>query len=364
MAENTQMKRVAVILSGGQGERFWPQSRKNLPKQFLSLTGDGRTLFQLTVERMGRLVDAQDVYVVTNEAYCDIVAQQAPDIPRENILCEPCARNTAPAVAFAAAVVAQRYGDAVMLIVPSDHIIHGKRLFMDVLRAGAVFAEQRDALLTLGITPTYPETGYGYINFAEEPEEGFANVYPVRRFVEKPDQKTAESYLEDGSYLWNSGMFIWRAQTLLAGLATHAPGVSALAKEIGAAAGTPGFDAAVRAAFDAVEGLSIDYALLEKADNVYAIPSGFTWSDVGSWYNMDAVNKADECGNVQVGRVLAANSENSTFISNGRLIAGVGVDNLVVVETPDAVLVCDKYSAQDVKKIVALLKEKGMDEYL
>lgn len=357
-------KHTAVILSGGQGERFWPQSRRILPKQFLSLTSDGKTLFQLTVERMQALVADEDIYVVTNAAYNELVVQQAPQIPRSNILCEPQARNTAPAVAYAAGVIGKRDPDAVMYVVASDHIIHGAKLFEDTLRKCAAFAEERGVLITLGITPSYPETGYGYIQYDGDDVPEHSGIYKVARFVEKPDRKRAEEYLLAGGYLWNSGMFVWQCGTLLEGLARHCPGVAKMARTIGAAVGTPGFDAVVRAAFAEVESISVDYALMEKADNVYTIPSGFSWSDVGSWYNMDAVNTTDEFGNIAVGEVLTTSCENSTFISNGRLVAGVGVNNVILVETADAVLVCDKYSAQDVKKITAMLKERSMDKYL
>ncbi|MFV0412039.1 MAG: mannose-1-phosphate guanylyltransferase, partial [Oscillospiraceae bacterium] len=216
---NTTIPRVAVIMAGGKGERFWPQSRQSLPKQFLSLTADGKTLFQMTVARMKTLTSIEHIFVVTNEAYCDIITQQEPEFLPQNILCEPCAKNTAPAIAFAAAVVKKRYKDATMFVVPSDHIIHNRRLYTEIMCNAADFAESGENLVTLGITPTYPETGYGYINFSESLAPLYPNVYRVARFVEKPTLSVAEEYIDDGSFLWNSGMFIWRSSSFLEGLA-------------------------------------------------------------------------------------------------------------------------------------------------
>lgn len=358
------LKQTAVIMAGGQGERFWPQSRKNMPKQFLSLTGDGKTLFQLTVERMCMLVAIEDVFVVTNKAYKDIIRQQVPQIPVQNILCEPCAKNTAPAIAFAAAVIKARYQDAVMYVVPSDHIIKGRRLYTDIMQTAAAFVQKRSALVTLGVTPTYPETGYGYIRFGNEREKDEGSVYKVESFVEKPNLQTAQNYLEDGNYLWNSGMFIWTAQTFLSILQQHQPGVADMAREIEQAVNSDGYEQSVENAFNNVKAISVDYAVLEKADNVYTIPSSFLWNDVGGWRSMEAINPLDEGRNATVGNTIVLDSEDSIFISGGRLVAAVGVHDIVVVETPDAILVCGKDNAQDVKKIVGVLKEKNMHEYL
>ena len=356
--------RVAVIMAGGQGERFWPQSRRDMPKQFLSLTGDGKTLFQLTVERMRQLCRTEDIFVVTNARYCDIVLRQEPQLPRENILCEPCPKNTAPALAFAAGVAAARYGDAVLLVVPSDHVIANQRLFADILREAADFAEASESLVTLGITPTYPETGYGYIRFGEKAAPDGPGVYKVDAFVEKPALSTAKEYLESGNYLWNSGMFVWRASTFAAGLAAHCPPAAALLSAIRQADGRPDFEQTLGELFAQAEGISIDYALMEKADNIYTIPSSFAWNDVGSWNAIGTINPADPDGNVLLGSVIAEDCRAGTFVSNGRLIAAAGVEDIIVVETPDAVLVCDKSSAQDVKKLVARLKAGKMEEYL
>ena len=205
------MKITAVIMAGGRGERFWPKSRNNRPKQFLSLTSDGETMIQKTVKRLSPLVSAEDIFIVTNAAYADLVNDQLPDVPRENILCEPCARNTAPCIAFAAAIIQKKYGDAMMLVLPSDHLIGYENIYIKTLQTAIRTAEEGNNLVTIGITPAYPETGYGYINFGKEA----GDAYEVERFVEKPDLPTAKKYLASGKYLWNSGMFVWKASAIM-----------------------------------------------------------------------------------------------------------------------------------------------------
>ena len=208
------MKMTALIMAGGKGERFWPKSRTRLPKQFLSLTGDGKTMIQLTVERISGLVAIEDVYVATNRAYKELVCQQLPGIPEQNILLEPVGRNTAPCIGLGAEHIAKKYEDAIMLVLPSDHLIKMPSVFADTLKSAAEVAQEGENLVTLGITPAYPETGYGYIKFRSGARRGAA--YEVERFVEKPDRPTAERYLKSGDYLWNSGMFIWKVSSIRA----------------------------------------------------------------------------------------------------------------------------------------------------
>ena len=207
------MKTTALIMAGGKGERFWPKSRVNMPKQFLSLTDDGKTMIQLTVERISPLVDIKDVYIATNKNYRELVKQQLPGIPEENILCEPVGRNTAPCVGLGAVHVASKYDDAVMIVLPSDHLIKNNEVFADTFKEAVQIAEEGANLVTVGITPNYPETGYGYIKYNQDDKKN--NAYSVEKFVEKPDLETAKSYLADGTYLWNSGMFVWKVSTIL-----------------------------------------------------------------------------------------------------------------------------------------------------
>lgn len=358
------LKRTAVVMAGGKGERFWPKSRADLPKQFLSLTSDGKTMIQLTVERLLPVVELEDIFIVTNRSYREIVLKQLPGLPEQNVLCEPKARNTAPCVAFAAAVIGAKYNDAVMCVLPSDHVIKNKPLFADTLELAADVAEQGDNLVTMGITPAYPETGYGYIKFLRGGSATGSNIYSVDRFVEKPDLNTARRYLEEGTYLWNSGMFVWKVSTILKNFREYLPSIAGGTDELRSKVGTPEYAAAVEKFFDACPAVSIDYGIMEKAKDIYTIPGSFGWDDVGNWLSLERLNPTDENGNVMLGNVIETGAESSILVSAGRLIAAVGVQNLVVVDTPDVTLVCDKDNTQDVKKIVEKLRVKGSVEYL
>ncbi len=352
------MKTTAVIMAGGRGERFWPKSRNNRPKQFLSLTSDGETMIQKTVKRLLPLVDMEDIYIVTNAAYTELVLDQLPDLPKENILAEPCARNTAPCIAFAAAVIKQKYDDAVMLVLPSDHLIGYEDIYINTLKKAIRAAEQGKNLVTIGITPTYPETGYGYINFGKE----CGDTYEVERFVEKPDLPTAKEYLASGKYLWNSGMFVWKVSSILADMKEFMPDIYDGAVRIGEAFNTPGFEDVLVKEFYAFRSESVDFGIMEKADNIYTIPGSFGWDDVGSWLAVERINETDDDKNYIEGDVISIGSERTTICGGKRLVAAVGLEDIIIVDTDDAVLVCSKNSTQDVKKVIAQLKEAKREE--
>ena len=353
------MKVTAVIMAGGRGERFWPKSRNSCPKQFLSLTADGETMIQKTVRRLLPLVDMSDIYIVTNAAYSTLVSDQLPDIPEENILCEPAARNTAPCIAFAAAVINRKYDDAVMMVLPSDHLIGLEDLYINTLKKAVKVAEQNSNLVTIGITPDYPETGYGYINFGAEDESG---AYKVERFVEKPDLPTAEKYFTSGKYLWNSGMFVWKLSTIMDNIKSLMPDIYEGAVKIGEAFGTEQFNEVLVKEFTAFRSESVDFGIMEKADNIYTIPGSFGWDDVGSWLAVERINKTDSDKNYITGDVISVASKHTTVCGGKRLIAAVGLEDVIIVDTDDAVLVCSKNSTQDVKKVIAQLKEQGRNE--
>ena len=348
------MKITAVIMAGGRGERFWPKSRNNCPKQFLSLTADKETMIQKTVKRLDKIVEPEDVFVVTNSAYREIVETQLPQIPKENILSEPCARNTAPCIAYAAAVIKKKYDDAVMLVLPSDHLIGYVNIYHRALRKAIVAAEEGQNLVTIGITPTYPETGYGYINFGEEKGDAFE----VERFVEKPDLATAKKYLASGNYLWNSGMFVWKVSSIMANIRKFMPEVYYGASRIGESFGTDDFEEVLIREFEAFPSESIDFGIMEKAENIYTIPGSFGWDDVGSWLAMERINETDDDKNFIEGDVIAVDSKRTTICGGKRLIAAVGTRDLIIVDTDDVLLVCSKNSTQDVKKVISKLKEQ------
>lgn len=356
------MKKTALIMAGGRGERFWPKSRKSLPKQFLSLTDDGRTMIQLTVERIRPLIDLEDIYISTNRAYRGLVMEQLPGIPPENILCEPVGRNTAPCIGLGAVHIAKKYEDAVMMVLPSDHLIKYNQMFLNALKDGCSIAEKGKNLVTIGITPDYPETGYGYIKFL--PQQADGNAYAVDRFVEKPDIETAKEYLESEEYLWNSGMFIWKVSTILDNMKSMLPDLHQGLFNIAEAIGTDKQEMVLEKVFPELESVSIDYGVMEKAENIFILPGVFGWDDVGSWLAVERIQKSNESGNVVTGNIITINSKNNIIQGGKKLIAAVGLENLIIVDTEDATLICDKGSTPDIKLVLENLKICNREEYL
>ena len=350
------MKITAVIMAGGRGERFWPQSRNSRPKQFLSLTADGETMIQKTVKRISPLVDIEDVFIVTNKNYLGLVKEQLPSLPDENIIAEPAARNTAPCIGLAAGVIRKKYGDdAIMLVLPSDHLIKFNAMFIDILKQAVKVAENDKNLVTIGITPTYPETGYGYINFSNSDTE-YQGAYEVVRFVEKPDIERAKQYVNSGEYLWNSGMFVWKASSILSNIEKYLPDMYSGLLKISESYGTETFDETLENVFPQLKSESIDFGVMERADDIYTIPGNFGWDDVGSWLALERINPTNEYGNMVKGDVVSINTKNSTIIGGKKLIATIGLEDVIVVDTEDAILICAKDSSQDVKKVIENLK--------
>ena len=356
------MQKTALIMAGGRGERFWPRSRQNMPKQFLSLTDDDKTMIQLTVERILPLVNMEDIFIATNRSYKDLVRSQLPGLPEENILCEPVGKNTAPCIGLGAVHMAKRYGDAVMMVLPSDHLIKYTSLFLNTLSDACEVAEQGENLVTLGIAPDSPETGYGYIKF--QPEETLGRAFAVERFVEKPDLETAKAYLASEQYLWNSGMFIWKTSTILKNLETYLPETCQGLKKIGEAIGTPMEEQALEREFQAFQAESIDYGVMEKAKNIYILSGSFGWDDVGSWLAVSRIKRSNELGNVVDGNVVTVDTRNTTIQGGGKLIAAVGLEDMIVVDSEDALLICEKDHAGDIKKVLENLKICNRTEYL
>ena len=352
-----------VILSGGSGSRLWPLSRQNLPKQFLALVGE-RSLYQETVLRASRLPGAQAPVTVCSDDHRFMVGEQLQGIgvASGGILLEPVARNTSPAIALAALHLVAASPGATMLVLPADHLIEDEAAFRDAVDRAAALAVA-GWLVTFGIQPDYPETGYGYIARGEALGEG---GFKVARFVEKPDLATAEGYLADGGYAWNSGMFLFQAQRYLDELATHAPAMlDAVRKAHAAARADLDFIRVDADAFAASPNDSIDYAVMEKTLRAAVVPVSCGWSDIGSWSSLWAVAEHDANGNRTEGDVIAVDTRDSLVrASERRLIATIGVEDLVVVDTPDATLVARKDRVQDVKAIVDKLKQAGRQEHL
>ena len=356
------MKVTALIMAGGRGERFWPRSRRNLPKQFLSLTDDGRTMIQLTVERILPLVDIEDIYIATNKDYRQLALEQLPGIPEENILCEPIGRNTAPCIGLGAVHIAKQYEDAIMLVLPADHLSKFTKMYQTTLRDACRVAEEGTNLVTIGIMPDYPETGYGYIKFdAKEPE---GRAYRVDRFVEKPSLEAAKEYLAAEEYLWNSGQFIWKVSSILKNMKQYMPDTYSRLLRIQEAIGTPEQEMVLDKEFREMESQSIDYGIMEKAKDIFILPGAFGWDDVGSWLAVGRIKKTNELGNVVDGNIITVNTKNCIIQGGRKLIAAVGLRDLIIVDTEDATLICEKDYTGDIKTVLENLKICNRDEYL
>ncbi|MEM8486593.1 MAG: mannose-1-phosphate guanylyltransferase [Bacteroidota bacterium] len=354
----------AVIMAGGIGSRFWPRSRKATPKQFLNVFGDA-TLIQNTVARLNGLVPPERCLIVTHERYVEQTQQQLPAVPAENILAEPVSRNTAPCIAYAAMKLREKDPDATMIVLPADHLIKNVAQFHKILNTAIEKAQEKDALVTIGIAPTHPETGYGYIQFnGSVGMDDTPAAYEVKTFAEKPDLPTAESFLDSGDFLWNSGMFIWRADTILNQLSTHLPEAYEAFEPLQDALGTDKEHEVLVKSFQSCPHISIDYGVMERASNVYVVPGSFGWSDVGDWRAVYGLSDKNEHGNAVAGNVIMHDSSRCLVQSNDRLVVLVGIHDAMVVDTQDAVLICNKESAQQVKNVVDYLHAHQLEEFV
>jgi mannose-1-phosphate guanylyltransferase len=356
------MRLVALIMAGGRGERFWPKSRKKLPKQFLSLTDDGKTMIQLTVERILPLIKMEDIFISTNKDYRALVHEQLSQIPDENIICEPYGRNTAPCIGLGAVHISKKYDDAIMFVLASDHLIKYNSMFLSTLKDAALIAEVNTNLVTIGITPDYPETGYGYIKF--NPDQCMGRAFSVERFVEKPSLETAKEYLSSEEYLWNSGMFVWKVSTILQKFKELIPEVYEGLNKIQNAFGTENEATVLEKEFYDLPSVSVDYAIMEKSKDIYTIPGAFGWDDVGSWLSVERIKKSNEFGNIVHGNVITIDTKDCIIEAGEKLVATVGIKNLIIVDTEDAILICDKDSSGSIKKILENLKICNRNEYI
>lgn len=345
----------AIILAGGSGTRFWPLSRRHRPKQLLALEG-GRSLLQQTLDRLKPLVPARSVWVCTTEILAEEVRRQLPDVPAEQILLEPEGRNTAAAIGWSVRSMPEEARRGVIAVLPADHRMADAAAFRDSLEKAAAAVEQRGLVMTLGIKPHRPETGYGYLELAEEldPATGLARV---ARFREKPDAATAQAFLDDGRYLWNGGIFVFRGTSLLGLLEEHLP---ELARGLEGIALEP---QRLRELYPGLLATSIDFGLMEKLENLGTLPLDCGWSDLGSWEALAEILETDERGNSMVGEALAIETSDSLLVADSGTIVTLGVEGLVVVKTGDSVLVIPKERSQEVRKIIAALKE-GREELL
>jgi len=358
------MNLYAIVMAGGIGTRFWPLSRRTKPKQFLPIITE-KTMIEETVNRLLPLFPAQNITTIADARQTQAISDLFPNIPKENFFIEPRGKNTAPSLLLATAKIALRDPEAVCAALPADHLIRDVPLFLKKIEAGAETAAREDSLITFGIPPAFPSTGYGYIRFSRE--DGLdikgETFFAVREFKEKPAYEQAKAFLDAGNYAWNSGMFLWKARTFARKLETHAPEWFAYWHEIEKALKEKD-DARIAAVFDAVPSMSIDYALMEKAQSVLMCEGKFGWSDVGAWSALAAIWGKDPDGNSLRGETVALDSKGCLVYAPKKLTALVGVEDIIVVDADDALLVCRKDQDQKVKDIVARLKKKDRDELL
>ena len=340
-------------MAGGVGSRFWPMSTEECPKQFIDVLGTGRTLLQLTVERFGHLVPAENVWVVTNAKYANLVSQQLPDMPRENILCEPCRRNTAPCIAYVSWRIKSKNPKANIVVTPSDHIVTNVQEFHRVISECMAFTEESDAIVTLGMKPTRPETGYGYIQAdLSAPSLRNKQVFRVDSFREKPDLATAEQYIKKSYYYWNAGIFIWNVATIVNAFRIYQPRMARIFEALLPVYGTEGEQAAIDEQFPKCENISVDYAIMEKAEEIFVCPADFGWSDLGTWGSLLTQSKRDLYGNAAIGPNVALFDSHNCIVhtTQEKKVVVQGLDGYIVAENNDTLLICKLSEEQRIKQ--------------
>lgn len=355
------MEIYAVIMAGGVGSRFWPRSKERKPKQLIRIFGEN-TMIQDTVKRLNGIVKNENIYVITNKVQKLRVKEQLPQVPEENIIDEPFGKNTAACIGLASVLIKKKNPEAVTIILPSDHLIKDDQAFQDCLLGAAKFAYESKGLVTIGITPTRPETGYGYIQF-DDKEVG-KNIYKVLTFAEKPNLSTARNFIESGDFLWNSGIFIWRVDTILDELKKHLPEHFDGLTQIENVIGTPDFEKELVQVYGQLKSISIDYGVMEKAETVYLTKADFYWNDVGNWEAVYEISEKNEDSNAVFGDVYTANTFGSYIFSPKKFTAAIGISNLIVIDTNDSLLICHRNNAQDVRQVVDYLKMNKRTELI
>lgn len=365
MTEDKKQHRYCVVMCGGVGSRFWPFSRNSRPKQFLDFFGTGKSLLQLTVERILPLIPAENIILVSNKDYVDIIREQLPYIKETNILAEPARRNTAPCICWAAHHIQALDPEALIVTLPSDHLILKEQTFREVIAEGFDFVASGDNLLTIGLYPTSPNTGYGYIQIGH-PLDKYPGINKVKTFTEKPDIEMARLFVKSGEFFWNSGMFLWSVKSILKGFADYAPDMAKIFNSGKGAYGTPQESMFIKAAFPEASSISIDYAIMEKARNVYVKTTDIGWSDLGAWKALYDTSPKNRNGNVSQGcNVIETDSKNSVFAVEGdKIVVASGLDGYIVADTPNALLIYPLRDEQKIKQVVNDIREHFGDRYL
>lgn len=345
----------ALIMAGGKGTRFWPLSTEEKPKQFLNLIGED-TMIQMTVNRIKPIIPIERIFVCTGEKYVDLVKEQLPELQETNIIVEPEGRNTTPCIALSAFIIKRYYKDANMVVLPSDHLIKDEEEFRDIIESANDFIDiNQDSIITLGMQPTRPETGYGYIKYGnEERKRNHHSVVKVDAFVEKPNKEKAEKYLCDGNYLWNGGMFIWSVNNVLKQISKYSPDTYNSLVKLSKAKESE-LQSIINSNYSKTEAISIDYAVLEKSKSIYVIPSDFGWDDVGSWEALDRYRDKDEAGNVLVGNTKTLNGENNLVIASNNRVVVEGLSDIYVIENDGKILVGHKSNISNVKELKTII---------
>ena len=365
------MNNYAVIMAGGVGTRFWPKGTTKLPKQFLKIVNDQNSMIQETFKRLDGLVHATKIFVVTNVMYKNDIKKQLPQIPEENIICEPFGRNTAPCIGLACLFLKQFDEKANVIVLPSDHIIGNVAEFQKVLKTGLNFVNENGGIVTLGINPAKPETGYGYIQYDLEKmvpvtidDDVHGKVFKVKTFAEKPNLDLAKAFIESGDFLWNSGMFIFRVDTMMNEIQNSIPDVHESLVKLEGSLLDNDFDKKLEFEYSKMKGISIDYGVMEKSHEVYTIKSDFGWSDVGSWDEIYNIKEKDVNGNVKMGTTVTLDTKNCLIVNDQKIAAVVGVEDLLIIDTDNGLLICKRGESQKVKDVVDYLRRKGMNDYL
>jgi mannose-1-phosphate guanylyltransferase len=351
-------------MAGGSGTRFWPGSRNLKPKQYLNMFGE-ESLIQATISRFSAFTGPSDIFIVSNKAQAQILEEQTTTLPRENLIYEPVGKNTLPCIGLAAMFAEKIDPQGVMVVSPADHLITNNKLFGETIEAATDFAIQQNGIVTIGITPTYPATGYGYVRVESEIDR-FNDIkrFKVRKFVEKPCEKIAAEYIEQGGFYWNSGLFVFKINVFLDSVKQFAPALYNNLRKIQEDIGNPTFEHTLDSVYRTVENISVDYGIMEFADNIYLTEGNFEWNDLGSWESVYLASEKNDDGNVSKGETVLVDTKNSYISTDNGVVALIGVDDLIVVRNGNATLVCRRDKAESIKLIVDQLKERGLKEFL